>query len=203
MRYQAVMVVAGVLSLGVVSCSDKDQTQAETALLPMPVTEAANVAGTAPEGQGTGQEVEDGDLVGTDLAGDAPTMRPDGQAIMSHELAQAFPEAHTRWMQYVSRVDVGGTYWVSSLDNTSKPLTMVNVLGRPYLLGYVCELHRCGTNEVIFLMTPDQSRILGLARLTNDNDQSYERIIGAASRAELACLRFYMDNEDSNAACGA
>lgn len=196
MRWSTGAVLAGVLALA--SCKAAEPAQApEAAGTPQALFGAAG-AQTAPMLDGGG-DVEDGDLVGTELHGDhaevaAGTAHP-------RDLPRLYPEAYDRWRSYVARVNADDRGWVDSLDATSTVLDAVTVGGSSYIRGWVCERHNCAGNDLVFLMAADQSQIIGFLRLTLENGAEVERVIGPVNPDQLRCLRVFMDDRSGSTAC--
>ena len=124
-----------------------------------------------------------------------------GETLRSGQLEPRFADALTKWGEAVDRLGVDLVYWVRQLDGHMKPMTMVKVSGQPLIKGYVCEMWACGMNEVVYLMWPDQSRIVGIAKLDEDKPQRTEYLIGNPTAEETRCLRFYLDHEDDDSDC--
>lgn len=190
----AVVALVGVLALG--ACKgEATANEASSTVAVAAVEGAVDTSATLQDNP------EDGDLVGTDMAGDAPIYGPDHQVIKSAEISGPFPVAFQKWEAGVDALNANLIYWVRSLDGTQKDLTMVNVSGQSYIKGYVCEVRACGMNEVLYLMRPDQSRMVGIAKLDEDGPSRKEYLIGNPTRDEVQCLRYYLANEDDNSAC--
>ena len=188
-----------VLALGACKGAD-DQREVEV----QPLVAAGSLEGAIAEVDGkpedeTDLNPEDGDLVGTEFHGDMAAVA-SGQAI-SRELGEHYPTAYAKWQSYVARVNTDNRDWVSHLEATGAPMSFVTVGGQSWVKGWVCETHNCGGNEVVFLMSPDQSQIKGYLRLTLDNGQGIERVIGPVNPNELRCLKFFMDDASGATSC--
>ena len=142
---------------------------------------------------------EDGDLVGTELHGDMAPVA--GGEAHPRDLPRLYPAAYAQWQSYVARVNHDDRGFVDSLDSTSTPMSFVTVKGQPYVKGWVCEMHNCAGNEVIFLMSPDQSRMIGYLRLALENGQEVERVIGPVKPDELQCMKDFMDDNSGRTSC--
>jgi hypothetical protein len=202
MRSLAVVgVLAGVLAVG--ACKDKEGA-VEAVPMAFAAADTAEVAGAGTGGDGRAQDQgdlnpEDGDLVGTEFHGDMAVVS-SGQAY-ARDLDQHFPDAYALWQSYVARVNTDNRDWVSHLEATGSPMKFVTVGGQSWVQGWVCETHNCGGNEVVFLMSPDQSQIKGYLRLTLDNGQGIERVIGPVSPNELRCMKVFMDDVSGATSC--
>lgn len=196
MRNLAVVgVVASVLTVG--ACKDgSDPVEAS----PIALAATDGAAGAVAEAQEAYDlNSEDGDLVGTEFHGDMAPVA-SGQAI-SRELGQHYPSAYAKWQSYVARVNTDNRDWVSHLEATGAPMSFVTVEGQTWVKGWVCETHNCGGNEVLFLMSPDQSQIKGYLRLTLENGQGIERVIGPVSPNELRCMKVLIDDASGATIC--
>lgn len=165
---------------------------------PAPEAASALVGQVSPEAVTGDEAVDEGLLAPADPD---VILGEDGEALRSGEIEPRFPQAYTRWGQAVDRLGADLVYWVRSLDGHQNRLTWVNVGGRPLIKGYVCEMHRCGMNEVVYLMRPDQSRIIGIAKLDEDRPERTEYLIGEPTLEEARCLRFYLANEYEEGSC--
>ena len=195
MRSTAVLALGSLLALG--GCGSESSSHPRDIAAPMEVAGAPSEAATlevaaAPEAAGRGVQAQvDRSII----------YEGDGDLIRASEIERHFPEAFTKWQAAVNALHADLIYWVRLLDGQDKSLTWVNVSGQPLIKGYVCEMHACGMNEVVYLMRPDQSRIVGIAKLDEDNSQRTEYLIGNPTPNEARCLRFYLANEDNDSDC--
>jgi hypothetical protein len=142
---------------------------------------------------------EDGDLVGTELHGDHAEVAA-GSA-QPRDLPRLYPAAYEKWLTNVARASTDDRDWVESLDSTGTRLQAVTVGGVPYIKGWVCERQNGAGNAVFFLMTPDQSQMIGYLRLAFENGNVVERGIGPVKPDQLRCMRRFMDDVSGVTSC--
>lgn len=77
--------------------------------------------------------------------------------------------------------------WVNTFTKTQNavatPVTTVSVAGQPYTLGWICEPHNCGGNEVYALFAPGARQAWGL--LIRDGRRSWLGNPDAAVQAAI------------------
>lgn len=148
----------------------------------------------------------------------APTSSPSPSANISqptseprHTLASAqghtfdvpknYPAAYALWRRQTVNLPVEGRPWVRSLGGTAAEVRSVHVGGAEYLYGWVCEPHNCGGNEAALLLTRDQSRVVGLVRLTDENREISDFPVGTPNASEARCLQFFLEDRSDATRC--
>lgn len=134
-------------------------------------------------------------------AGAAETSTPAVAAGYTYDVPRTYPRAFALWRQQVRELPLEGRAWAQTLAGTAAPVDVVSVADASYLKGWVCEPHNCGGNEALLLIKPDQTRVLGLIRLTGPDRQIVEHWVGGPSPLEARCLTFYMDDRSEAGRC--
>ena len=57
--------------------------------------------------------------------------------------------------------------WIYRLQGTETPVSQVDLGGKSFYYGMVCQPHECGDNEVAYLIAVDGSAAYGLLRSSN------------------------------------
>lgn len=96
--------------------------------------------------------------------GPVPAMAQDPDGPYLPDLMKAEPAYLAAWKAMVA----GETLptWVDKFTKTqgavAAPVTSIPVAGQTYTLGWICEPHNCGGNEVYALFAPDARQAWGL-----------------------------------------
>lgn len=117
------------------------------------------------------------------------------------DVPKNYPAAYSIWRQQTASLPLGDRPWVRSLQGTAADVRSVRIGGSEYLYGSVCEPHNCGGNEAALLLTRDQSRVVGLVRLTNENRESNDIQVGAPTAPEARCLQFFLEDRSDATQC--
>ena len=135
-----------------------------------------------------------------------PAVSPPRPALASargytFDVPKNYPAAYSIWRQHTAGLPIGDRPWVRSLRGTAADVRSVRIDGSEYLYGWVCEPHNCGGNEVAMLLTRDQSRVIGLVRLTNENRETNDIQVGAPTAPEARCLQFFLEDRSDATQC--
>lgn len=133
----------------------------------------------------------------------APQPRPVLASARGHtfDVPTNYPAAFSLWRQQTASLPLGGRPWVRSLSGTAAEVRNVRVDNSEYLYGWVCEPHDCGGNEAALLMTRDQTRVVGLVRLTNEKRETHDFQVGEPTMVEARCLQFFLEDRSDATRC--
>ncbi|WP_430822344.1 Ivy family c-type lysozyme inhibitor [Brevundimonas intermedia] len=136
-------------------------------------------------------------------ASPAPQPRPALASARGHtfDVPKNYPAAFSLWREQTTSLPLGGRPWVRSLKGTAAEMRNVRVDSSEYLYGWVCEPHNCGGNEAALLMTRDQTRVIGLVRLTNEQRQTNDFQVGEPTMLEARCLQFFLEDRSDATRC--
>lgn len=132
-----------------------------------------------------------------------PQPRPVLASARGHtfDVPTNYPAAYSLWRRHTASLPLEGRPWVRSLRGTAAEVRSVRVDGSDYLYGWVCEPHNCGGNELALLLTRDQGRVVGLVRLTNENRETDDYLVGTPTALEARCLQFFLEDRSDAARC--
>lgn len=98
------------------------------------------------------------------LLGAAPAMAQAPEGPYLPDLMEKQPAYLKAWKAMVAGEKLPG--WVNTFTKTqgavATPVKTIPVAGQPYTLGWICEPHNCGGNEVYALFAPDAHQAWGL-----------------------------------------
>lgn len=126
----------------------------------------------------------------------AATIALDGAR--GFDVPERYPVLGARWAELMSPRPFGDRPWLRDLDGVSSEIRAVTVDGKPLHAAWVCQPHNCGDNQVALLLAPDQSRLVALVQIVEENVRK-RTPVGGPTPAEQACLNTLLD--DSDAAC--
>nr|WP_281378530.1 Ivy family c-type lysozyme inhibitor [Brevundimonas lenta] len=119
----------------------------------------------------------------------------------TYDVPETYPAAFTLWRRQVRGLPLEDRPWARTLQGTAVPVRKAYMAGADYLLGGVCEPHNCGGNEAILMISPDQTRVLGIIRLTGPDRRVVDHLVGSPSALEARCLAFYLENGSDAQRC--
>ncbi|BAQ18739.1 Ivy family c-type lysozyme inhibitor [Methyloceanibacter caenitepidi] len=98
------------------------------------------------------------------LLGAAPAMAQAPEEPYLPDLMEQQPAYLEAWKAMVAGEKLPA--WVNTFTKTqgavAAPVKTIPVAGQPYTLGWICEPHNCGGNEVYALFAPDARQAWGL-----------------------------------------
>lgn len=107
------------------------------------------------------------------------------------DMPRLYPTAWPRWKSALRQAGFQQQPWLFDASGVAGPMKTVNIGGRVYHHGYVCQPHNCGNNNMDVLVRPDQTRIVGRVQITNDlTYQSSSWLVGQPNDAEATCLEW-------------
>jgi Inhibitor of vertebrate lysozyme (Ivy) len=77
------------------------------------------------------------------------------------ELPKRFPALLSTWRTVVP-AKLRETKWIGSLDGTGGSTFISMIKGRPFFIGTVCMPHRCGDNQVTYLISVNSPEAYGM-----------------------------------------
>lgn len=117
------------------------------------------------------------------------------------DVPENYPVAFALWRRQVRGLPLEDRAWARTLTGTAGPVGVVSVEGGQYLRGWVCEPHNCGGNEAVLLINSDETRVLGLIRLTGPDQQVVDHVVGSPTAREARCLTFYLEDRSEAERC--
>ena len=125
--------------------------------------------------------------------GGSATAQPGGP--YTFDFPKAYPVAASAWKAQLPD-QLRATAWLADFKGVSAPVVPVVVDGKAMLYAWACRAHDCDRNSVNFLMSADQRRIVGVARLTTELPKTGPvrprhtslLFVGDISNTEARCL---------------
>ena len=119
----------------------------------------------------------------------------------TYDVPKLYPAAFALWGRQIRDLPLDNRPWARTLTGPAAPLKKVSVGGAEFILGWVCQPHNCGGNEAVLMISPDQTRVLGLVRLTESDQGAVDHPVGAPGALEARCLKFYMEDRSDARQC--
>ncbi|GBR70595.1 inhibitor of vertebrate lysozyme [Gluconobacter kanchanaburiensis NBRC 103587] len=130
-------------------------------------------------------------LLSTFLAFATPIMAFAGTPQTTADLAsKEFKQAYQAMISLPS--------WVKTAQATSVPVTIINIAGKPYILGHMCRPHDCAAQQMEVVFAKDHSAAWGLLSIKDATSLKQNFLGSPDPEMQKALAKAYQDNNPSD-----